>query len=210
VSGQGILRALPLTLLAQGVPDAYVPIIKLKISGIPIDFLMARLALSSIPDDLTLQDDNLLRNLDDRCIRSLGGIVYVPPNRQVSSLNVDVHQDPVLPTKYCALCLTSMFFVMLYDASSSGLPVCVSNVCLASRLHVFCCRTSNLLQRKRIPRRSCLGHACCAYMSTISQCCCRRDCEPIFHHHASMVRIKFSALGVSSHIHQGMATTCTS
>ncbi|KAI0068543.1 poly-A polymerase [Artomyces pyxidatus] len=57
----------------SGVPDAYVPIIKSKISGIPIDFLMARLALSSIPDDLSLQDDNLLRNLDDRCIRSLGG-----------------------------------------------------------------------------------------------------------------------------------------
>lgn len=49
------------------------PIVKVKISGIPIDFLMARLALSTIPDDLSLQDDNLLRNLDDRCIRSLGG-----------------------------------------------------------------------------------------------------------------------------------------
>ncbi|KAA1466552.1 Poly(A) polymerase [Dentipellis sp. KUC8613] len=58
---------------ASGVPDAYVPVIKAKISGIPIDFLMARLALSSIPEDLSLQDDNLLRNLDDRCIRSLGG-----------------------------------------------------------------------------------------------------------------------------------------
>ncbi|KDQ64202.1 hypothetical protein JAAARDRAFT_27829 [Jaapia argillacea MUCL 33604] len=57
----------------SGVPEAYVPIIKTKISGIPIDFLMARLALSSIPDDLTLRDDNLLRNLDERCIRSLGG-----------------------------------------------------------------------------------------------------------------------------------------
>lgn len=39
---------------------------------------MARLALSSIPDDLTLQDDNLLRNLDDRCIRSLGGRLCAP------------------------------------------------------------------------------------------------------------------------------------
>ncbi|KAF8272467.1 Poly(A) polymerase central domain-containing protein [Lactarius quietus] len=47
--------------------------VSLNISGIPIDLLMARLALSSIPDDLTLQDDNLLRNLDDRCVRSLGG-----------------------------------------------------------------------------------------------------------------------------------------
>jgi poly(A) polymerase len=55
------------------VPEAYVPIIKTKISGIPLDFLMARLALSSIPDDLSLKDDNLLRNLDERCVRSLGG-----------------------------------------------------------------------------------------------------------------------------------------
>ncbi|KAN0127654.1 hypothetical protein V8E53_014546, partial [Lactarius tabidus] len=29
--------------------------------------------LSSIPDELTLQDDNLLCDVDNRCIRSLGG-----------------------------------------------------------------------------------------------------------------------------------------
>ena len=57
----------------QGVPEAYVPIVKSKIQGISIDFLMARLALSSIPDDLSLRDDNLLKNLDERCIRSLNG-----------------------------------------------------------------------------------------------------------------------------------------
>ena len=50
------------------------PIVKTKIEGIAIDFLMARLALSQIPDDLSLQDDNLLKNLDERCIRSLNGI----------------------------------------------------------------------------------------------------------------------------------------
>ena len=61
----------------QGVPDAYVPVIKTKISGIPIDLTMARLALSSIPDDLTLQDDNILRNLDDRCVRSLNGAPHI-------------------------------------------------------------------------------------------------------------------------------------
>jgi poly(A) polymerase len=59
--------------LPQAVPEAYVPVIGAEISGIPIDFLMARLALSSIPDDLSLQDDNLLRNLDERCVRSLNG-----------------------------------------------------------------------------------------------------------------------------------------
>ena len=53
--------------------EAFVPVIKAKISGIPLDFLMARLALSSIPDDLSLKDDNLLRNLDERCIRSMNG-----------------------------------------------------------------------------------------------------------------------------------------
>ncbi|GJE84860.1 poly-A polymerase [Phanerochaete sordida] len=73
----------------SGVPEAYVPVIGCKISGIPIDLTMARLALSSIPDDLTLQDDNLLRNLDERCIRSLNGsrvtdeILRLVPNVEV-------------------------------------------------------------------------------------------------------------------------------
>jgi poly(A) polymerase len=84
---------------------------------------MARLALSSIPDDLTLQDDNLLRNLDDRCIRSLGGILIAPA--RVISL-VDMFQVPALQTRYCALSPMSLFFVMLYDVSSSGPPVRVS------------------------------------------------------------------------------------
>lgn len=57
----------------QGVPEAHVPLIAAEVGGISIDFLMARLTLSSIPDDLSLQDDNLLRNLDERCVRSLNG-----------------------------------------------------------------------------------------------------------------------------------------
>ncbi|GAA6011631.1 hypothetical protein JCM8202_004094 [Rhodotorula sphaerocarpa] len=55
------------------VPKAFVPIIKCTFAGIDIDLLFARLALPSIPDDLELKDDNLLRNLDERCVRSLGG-----------------------------------------------------------------------------------------------------------------------------------------
>ncbi|KAF8908322.1 Poly(A) polymerase central domain-containing protein [Mucidula mucida] len=72
-----------------GIPEAYVPIVTACISGIPIDFLMARLALSSIPEDLSLADDNLLRNLDDRCVRSLNGsrvvneILRLVPNIEV-------------------------------------------------------------------------------------------------------------------------------
>ena len=62
----------------QGVPDAYVPVIGTEIMGIPLDFTMARLALSTIPDDLSLKDDNLLRNLDERCVRSLNGTTGSP------------------------------------------------------------------------------------------------------------------------------------
>lgn len=39
---------------------------------------MARLTLSSIPEDLTLEDDNLLKNLDERCVRSLNGLLFFP------------------------------------------------------------------------------------------------------------------------------------
>ena len=66
------------------MPEAFVPVIKGKISGIPLDFLMARLALSSIPDDLSLKDDNLLRNLDERCVRSMNGRL---------SFDIRVHQE---------------------------------------------------------------------------------------------------------------------
>jgi len=64
--------------LHQGVPEAFVPVIKAEITGIPLDFLMARLALSSVPDNLSLKDDNLLRSLDERCVRSLNGELSLP------------------------------------------------------------------------------------------------------------------------------------
>lgn len=56
------------------VPDAYVPIIKMKLSGVEMDLLFARLALNQIPEDMeSLSDDNLLKNMDDKTVRSLNG-----------------------------------------------------------------------------------------------------------------------------------------
>ena len=55
------------------VPDAFVPIIKLELSGISIDMIFARLAVSSVPLNLTLKDTNLLRGLEERDLRSLNG-----------------------------------------------------------------------------------------------------------------------------------------
>lgn len=35
--------------------------------------LFARLSNSTIPDDLDLKDDSILKNLDQKCVRSLNG-----------------------------------------------------------------------------------------------------------------------------------------
>lgn len=54
--------------------------------GIEIGILFARLALQTIPEDLDLTDDSLLKNLNVRCIISLNGcrvsneILYLVPN----------------------------------------------------------------------------------------------------------------------------------
>jgi poly(A) polymerase len=72
----------------HAVEEAFVPLIKLQYRGIDIDILFARLALKEIPDGQELADDNLLRNLDEKSIRSLNGcrvadeILRVIPNRQ--------------------------------------------------------------------------------------------------------------------------------
>ncbi|KAI1237618.1 hypothetical protein IHE44_0013700 [Lamprotornis superbus] len=71
---------------SKAVEEAFVPVIKLCFDGIEIDILFARLALQTIPEDLDLRDDSLLKNLDIRCIRSLNGcrvtdeILHLVPN----------------------------------------------------------------------------------------------------------------------------------
>ncbi len=55
------------------VPDAFVPIIKIKFGGISIDLICARLDVTQVPLNLTLQDKNLLRNIDEKDLRALNG-----------------------------------------------------------------------------------------------------------------------------------------
>ncbi|KAB0351985.1 hypothetical protein FD754_016842 [Muntiacus muntjak] len=70
----------------RAVEEAFVPVIKLCFDGIEIDILFARLALQTLPEDLDLRDDSLLKILDIRCIRSLNGcrvtdeILHLVPN----------------------------------------------------------------------------------------------------------------------------------
>ncbi|KAI9364170.1 Poly(A) polymerase central domain-containing protein [Pilaira anomala] len=68
-----MLKARPEVTELSSVPDAYVPVIKMHFSGIPIDFICARLSIAQVPDDLELADNNILKNLDERCVRSLNG-----------------------------------------------------------------------------------------------------------------------------------------
>ena len=55
------------------MPEASVPIIKMEYSGISIDLLFGRLALSSVPLDQEVKDMNLLRGLDEADVKSVNG-----------------------------------------------------------------------------------------------------------------------------------------
>ncbi|KAF7322023.1 hypothetical protein MKEN_00725000 [Mycena kentingensis (nom. inval.)] len=72
-----------------GVPDAFVPMIGAKISGISMDLLCAPLNMSAIPDDLSLKDNSILKNLDESVVRSVNGtrltdeLLRLVPNVQV-------------------------------------------------------------------------------------------------------------------------------
>ncbi|XP_001620975.3 poly(A) polymerase type 3 isoform X1 [Nematostella vectensis] len=57
----------------RAVENAFVPVIKLIFCDIEVDLLFARLASPEIPDNLDLLDENLLKNLDPKCVRSLNG-----------------------------------------------------------------------------------------------------------------------------------------
>jgi len=72
MAGPGAITSL------TAVPDSFVPIIKLIINGLEIDLIFASIAsLTTIPKDLTLNDNNLLMGLDQATVRAVTGPVSV-------------------------------------------------------------------------------------------------------------------------------------
>jgi poly(A) polymerase Pap1 len=67
------LQAMPQVTELQSVPDSFVPVIKLKFSGISIDLLFAALRLLTVPEPFHIAANSTLRGVDDRTVRCLNG-----------------------------------------------------------------------------------------------------------------------------------------
>jgi poly(A) polymerase len=73
------------------IPDAYTPIVKMKMRGVYIDLLFARL-IKPIAEgenaEEVVKDDEILRNMDERCVRCMNGfrvaeqILQLVPNQE--------------------------------------------------------------------------------------------------------------------------------
>jgi poly(A) polymerase len=62
----------------QAVPEAFVPILKMYFSEVPIDLLCSRLADALVPEEFDIMDPNLLKTLDEQSWRSLNGESELP------------------------------------------------------------------------------------------------------------------------------------
>lgn len=68
-----LLQTHPAVTKLSVMQDSYVPVIKMKFSGISIDLLYARLGLLVIPENLDLRAPSTLYNCDEQSVRSLNG-----------------------------------------------------------------------------------------------------------------------------------------
>jgi hypothetical protein len=147
------------------VPDAFVPIIKLELCGISIDLIFARLIVPSIPMNLDLKNNDYLRGLDEREVRSLNG------TRVTDEILELVPQEKTFRLALRAIKLWAQRKLSL------TLSLCLSKL----SNHMY--RTSNLLEHCRIPWRCCMGDAGSSSLSTIPASNWLCYCGKVFQNH---------------------------
>lgn len=147
------------------VPDAFVPIIKLEFSGISIDLIFARLILPSVPLNLDLKNNDYLRGLDDKEVRSLNG------TRVTDQILELVPQQKTFRIALRAIKLWAqrMLAVLKYpQTTNKGI------------------RSRYLLEHRWIPRRCRMGNAGCTGMSVVSSSYGIRHSRQILSNHDQM------------------------
>lgn len=132
------------------VPDAYVPIIKLELSGISIDLIFARLIVHSIPMNLDLKNNDYLRGLDEREVRSLNG------TRVTDEILQLVPEEKTFRYALRAIKLWAQRKRCRSDSLGFWLMVC--------------CRPCNLFKHCRFPWRCCMGNVGRKSLSVIPPC----------------------------------------
>ena len=55
------------------VTDAFTPIIGMKFYGVDIDLLFCKVERQAIPSSISVEDDAILKNMDDKSVRSING-----------------------------------------------------------------------------------------------------------------------------------------
>ncbi|CAL2032103.1 unnamed protein product [Caenorhabditis brenneri] len=71
---KSVLSADPLVKSLNAVEHAYVPLMTMEYDSVEVDLLFARMDLATIPNDLDLTNNSLLKNLDQESVRSLNGV----------------------------------------------------------------------------------------------------------------------------------------
>jgi len=102
-------------------------VIKFQFSGIPIDLVVAKIAAASVPDTLELTNNEVLRNLDERCIRGLNG------SRVTDGILALVPSIPTFRTSLRMIkmwakgnCAIVMIEAPLTDMSSQARAICAN------------------------------------------------------------------------------------
>lgn len=108
ISRDDFFRTLPGVLTENGaisrlsvVADSYVPVIKFEFNGIDVDLLYAGLTLESVPAELDIQADSILKDLDEQTSRSLNGVRVTEMILQLVP-DVDSFRDTLQLIKYWA------------------------------------------------------------------------------------------------------------